>query len=280
MPMMDNQRFCVVFIDWFSMAGEDMRLLILGGTSEARELARRVTTETSADVILSLAGRTSEPLKQTAPYRVGGFGGVDGLIDWLKNERIDAIVDATHPFAAQISKNVVEAARVCDLPVGSVVRAPWQRQPTDKWIEVSDAASAPRVLGEGRAHVFLTVGRLDLSKFCAAPQHKYLARTIDPPGKIPLPPDVRFVYGRGPFDVASEKELMRNHGIEVLVSKNSGGQMTYAKIEAARSLGLDVVMVQRPYKPAGVVLGDVEAAVSWIRDLCQHHAISTSDRDV
>ncbi len=252
----------------------------MGGTSEARELARRIAGDGRISAVLSLAGRTAAPRTQAVPCRIGGFGGVDGLVRWLQRERVDAIIDATHPFAAQISKNAVEAARLCALPVGSLVRAPWQRQSGDRWSNVGDVAASVDAIGSARKTIFLTVGRLELSCFEKVPQHRYVARTIDPPGDIPLPPDISFVFARGPFDVESERQLMLEKSIDVVVTKNSGGAMTYPKIEAARALGLRVIMVDRPEKPQGATLRDVDAAVTWINTLMDHHATSRSERGV
>ena len=191
-----------------------MRLLILGGTFEARALAEHIAVDGRIRAVLSLAGRTKKPLGQAVQCRTGDFGGVDGLVNWLKHEKIDAIVDATHPYAAQISRNAVAAARICGLPLGSIVRAPWERVAGDQWSEVPDIAASVEALGQEPKNVFLTVGRMELSQFAGAPQHTYLARTIDPPGDVSLPPKLSVLTARGPFDVEGETQLMTDHGID------------------------------------------------------------------
>ncbi len=229
---------------------------------------------------LSLAGRTSAPLSQPVPARVGGFGGKDGLEAWLRQEQIAAVIDATHPFAVNISANAVAATEALGIPLGSLRRPMWQPAPGDRWTIVETAQAAATALGEAPRRVFLTAGRLELPAFAAAPQHDYLARTIDPPGDVPLPPRIRFLADRGPFDRDAEETLLASERIDVLVSKNSGGAATYAKIEAARRLGLPVVMIARPEKPAGQVLADIGACIRWLEDLHAAHGAPRSARGV
>ncbi|CCE05291.1 Precorrin-6A reductase [Bradyrhizobium sp. STM 3843] len=248
-----------------------MRILILGGTTEASELARLLAGDARFQPTLSLAGRTTSPKPQPVPTRIGGFGGGAGLQAWLRDNAIAAVIDATHPYAAQISAHAVAACRAVSLPLASIVRPAWQCEDGDQWIEVDTPQAAAAALGSDPARVFLSLGRLDLAAFCAAPQHHYIARTIDPPGDVPLPPDIRFVYARGPFDEANEDDFLRGERIQALVSKNSGGAATYPKIAAARRLQLPVVMIARPDKPGGVPLDGAQAARRWLEALLAHH---------
>jgi precorrin-6A/cobalt-precorrin-6A reductase len=241
-----------------------MRILILGGTREARELACKLSANRRFAVVLSLAGRTSAPMDQGVETRVGGFGGAEGLARYLNETATAAVIDATHPFADQISANAVAAARAAGVPLASLHRAPWDQQVHDRWVLVPDAAAAASAIGVEAKRVLLTVGRLELSAFAAAPQHHYTARTIDPPGEIALPPNIQFIRARPPFDVSSEEALLRAEGIDVLVSKNSGGPDTYGKIEAARRLDLPVIMIARPYKAAGHLLASEKDVLAWL----------------
>lgn len=241
------------------------RALLFGGTSEARELARRIATDGRFDALVSLAGRTSEPLRQSLPVRVGGFGSVDGLIRCLEEWRIDKAIDATHPFAARISANVAAACAALRVPLIGLTRAPWRPEPGDKWIEGGDNAAAVEALGENPRRVFLTIGRLGLADYARAPQHFYLVRSIDRPSHDDLPPRHELVLARGPFDVESEIALMRTASVDVLVSKNSGGQSTYAKILAARALGLEMIVIARPRAEHIPIVHDIEQAMAFLR---------------
>jgi precorrin-6A/cobalt-precorrin-6A reductase len=240
-----------------------MRLLILGGTTEASALARLLAGDTRFDATLSLAGRTTEPRPQPIATRIGGFGGADGLAEYLTSQRIDAVIDATHPYADRMSAHAVAACRRTGVPLASLVRPPWQRQPGDLWHEVASTLAAAQALGSSRRCVFVTVGRQELHFFASAPQHHYIARLIEAPQPKILPPDLVLLRQRGPFDLAAEKRLMADEKIDVMVSKNAGGDATYAKIEAARDLGLPVIMIARPHKPAGHVVASPEEAVAW-----------------
>jgi len=257
-----------------------MRILILGGTTEAAALARLLADDRRFAPTLSLAGRTLAPLPLPLPTRSGGFGGVTGLETWLNDNGIAAVIDATHPYAVQISAHAVAACNALAIPLASIMRAPWPREAGDAWIEVATPQAAAQALGRNRERVFLSLGRLELAAFAAAPQHHYIARTIDPPGDIALPPDIRFVYDRGPFDGGKEESFLRNERIGIMVSKNSGGSATYPKIAAARRLKLPVVMIARPAKPSGVPLDSPEAALRWLETLMGHDGTSTSRRGV
>jgi precorrin-6A/cobalt-precorrin-6A reductase len=258
-----------------------MRILILGGTEEASTLAGLIANRTDFEAILSLAGRTSAPRVQPVPTRSGGFGGAAGLRTWLRQQTVDAVIDATHPFAAEISANAVIGCAEAGVPLGSIVREPWQARPGDCWLSAPDVQAAATALGEAPQRVFLTLGRLELAVFSSAPQHEYFARLIERPDGIELPPRIRFLFARGPFDPDAERRFMQAEDITVLVSKNSGGPATYAKIEAARALGLPVIMIARPVKPVGVRLDGPEAALAWLdRLICHSRPVTTSERGV
>ena len=223
-----------------------MKLLILGGTTEATALAAALAGRDDLRPVLSLAGRTARPTLPPIPHRIGGFGGVAGLAAYLAGERVAAVVDATHPFAASISAHAVEACAARGLPLLAFTRPPWQPAPGARWTAVADLDAAARALGAAPRRVLLTVGRLGLAAFRAAPHHHYLVRTIDPPDPADLPPDHRLVLDRGPFHLAAETALMRDGAVDVLVTKNSGGAGAAAKLDAARALGIPVVAVARP----------------------------------
>jgi precorrin-6A/cobalt-precorrin-6A reductase len=256
-----------------------MRILILGGTSEASELARRLGDDARFSPTLSLAGRTATPRLPTIATRSGGFGGVDGLVNWLKDNQIDAIVDATHPFAARISANAVAAARIAQVPLLSLVRPPWRKQDGDTWINVTDAIAASTALGETPRRVFLSIGRQDIAAFGAAPHHDYLIRSIEPPDAAALP-RAKIILERGPFDQDAELELMRAHNIEIVVTKNSGADATYAKIAAARALAIPVIMIEQPEKPRGNMAGDIAFLYERLVSLARDHVSAFSERGV
>jgi precorrin-6A/cobalt-precorrin-6A reductase len=198
------------------------------------------------------------------PSRIGGFGGADGLANFLRENAVAAVIDATHPYADQISANALNACTATGVPLASIARAAWRAEAGDRWQLVRDADAAAAILGPTPRRVFLSLGRLDLHAFAPAPQHHYLARTIDPPQQEVLPPEIRFLQARGPFDRAGETRLLKDERIEVVVSMNSGGAATYAKIEAARELGLPVVMIARPHKAQGHVVQSAEEAIAWL----------------
>ena len=240
------------------------RALILGGTREARDLAWRVAQMPGLEGVLSLAGRTSAPLETGLPTRVGGFGGVEGLSRYLVENQFDCVLDATHPFAAQISANTRAACASLGVPLAMLVRAPWRPQEGDRWNVVADNDAAAAALGEAPKRVFLTIGRLGLAAFRHAPQHDYLIRSIERPDTSELPPHAEVILARGPFACAEEIALMRERGIEMVVSKNSGGPLTYAKIEAARALQIPVVMVAQPAREGVAVVDSLDAALDFL----------------
>jgi len=236
----------------------------LGGTGEARELARIASGERGYDIVSSLAGRVRDPRLPAGEVRVGGFGGADGLREWLSDNAIDRIVDATHPFAAAISANASYAAAAAGVPLLRLLRPAWTAGPGDNWIPVPDLDAAARTVGAGSARVFLTIGRQGVGVFAGLPEPWFLIRAIDPPTAA-VPPRHRLLLARGPFSVPEERALMSRYDIDVLVTKNSGGDQTEAKLEAARELGVPVVMIGRPATPpATAVVGGVDAAREWL----------------
>lgn len=241
------------------------RVLILGGTVEAVRLAERLHADPEFNAITSLAGRTRSPALLPGATRIGGFGGAEGLTRYLATDAIDVVIDATHPFASNISANVVKACRTAGLPWLRLERPPWHRQEGDRWIEVPDAAAAARALTGHARRVFLSIGRQDLTPFAELQDIWFLLRMIDSPAEPPPLAHYDVVFGRGPFADDDEIELLAEHDIDTMVSKNSGGDATYGKIAAARRLGMPVVMVSRPASPAGDVVGRVDAALRWLR---------------
>jgi precorrin-6A/cobalt-precorrin-6A reductase len=241
-----------------------MRVLILGGTTEASALARLIAGDARFEATLSLAGRTTAPSPQPIATRVGGFGGAEGLARFLGEQQIDRLIDATHPYAARISANAVTACRNADVPLASLVRPAWAPQAGDKWQNVPTAVDAALALGKTPRRVFLSLGRQELHCFAAFPLHHYIARLIEPPQQTALPHGLVLLQQRGPFDIDAELRLLRERKIDVIVSRNSGGSATYPKIEAARVLGLPVVMIARRAKPIGHVVKSPEAAVAWL----------------
>lgn len=239
------------------------RVLILGGTAEAAELAEACAARSDLDVVSALAGRTRSPRPLPGRVRVGGFGGADGLERFLCAEAVDAVVDATHPFAARIGANAECACRAAGVPRLRLLRPPWPRESGDRWHEVGDPAAAADLLPALGRRAFLTVGHGDLAAFARVEGVWFLVRTIEPPAARRFA-DAEWLTGRGPFRLDDEIALLRDRAIDVLVSKASGGSATYAKIAAARALGLPVVMVRRPPPPPGPVTDSVAAALAWL----------------
>ena len=215
--------------------------------------------------LLSLAGATQNPAPAPVRQRIGGFGGPAGLAAFVQGDAIDAIVDATHPFAARMSANALAAAQATATPLLVFTRPPWMRQDGDRWIEVDTVDAAANALAGVRRNVFLTQGRLQLAAFARQPQHRYVVRAIDRPGDIDTLQDCRLVLARGPFSLDDEIALMRDEKITMLVTKNSGGEATYPKIEAARSLGVEVIIVRRPKPPENRTVYNLDDAMAWIR---------------
>jgi precorrin-6A/cobalt-precorrin-6A reductase len=220
---------------------------------------------TGLAVTLSLAGRTAEPAAQPVPVRTGGFGGAEGLADYLRNEHVGALIDATHPYAAQISVNAAVAAAQAGVPLLALRRPDWKRVAGDCWIMVERMADVVPALGAAPRRVFLALGRKEITPFEAAPQHRYLVRSVDPVVPPLNVPDAVYVTARGPFPEAGESKLLKEHGINFIVAKNSGGTATYGKIAAARALGIPVIMLRRPPQlPDVAAVETIEEVEGWL----------------
>jgi precorrin-6A/cobalt-precorrin-6A reductase len=239
------------------------RALILGGTTEANLLAASAA-DAGLDAIYSYAGRTQVPVNQPLPTRVGGFGGADGLADTIRQEGITHVVDATHPFATDISRNAVAACAATATPLIALERPPWLKSSGDIWIEVADIPSAVAALPEQPVRAFLAIGRQHIAPFVARPQHSYTLRFIDAAaGPLPLP-DANLIVSRGPFTLAGELDMMCARRIEWVVARNSGGAGARAKIDAARELGLPVIMITRPQMPERLRAESVAEVMHWL----------------
>ena len=236
---------------------------MLGGTTEASRLAR-LLAEAGMDAVFSYAGRTDAPVAQPLPTRIGGFGGPEGLAAYLRAEAITHVVDATHPFAAQMSRNAHAACAATGLPLIALERPAWQAGPGDRWTHVADVDAAVAALPDSPARIFLAIGKLHLAEFAARPQHHYLLRLVDPPGALPLPLATAIV-ARGPFDLAGDLALLRAHQITHIVAKNAGGEGARAKLDAARELGLPVILIDRPALPPRKRLAEPQAVLDWLQ---------------
>ena len=238
------------------------RILVLGGTTEASQLASAMAAA-GLDGIFSYAGRTEVPLRQALPVRVGGFGGIPGLVKYLQDETIGRVIDATHPFAAQMSAHAIAACAEAGVPLLALERPPWAETAEDLWIRVPDIAAAVHALPQDPQRVFLAIGRQNLEEFTASPQHHYLLRLVDAPDHPPLP-RCEIIVSRGPFTLQSDLTLLLAHRIQLIVSKNSGGSGAAAKLEAARQLRLPVVMIDRPVVPERCRAGSVAEVLAWL----------------
>lgn len=237
--------------------------LILGGTSQASALARALA-ERDIRATFSYAGRVARLKEQPVPVRVGGFGGVDGLCRYLHEHRVTHLVDATHPFAGQMSRHAVAAAQRASVALIALTRPPWQPEPGDRWHPVGDMEAAAAALAGPPRRVMLAIGRLHLAVFAAQPQHHYLLRLADAPAAEPPLPHHRVVVDRGPFTLAGDLDLLKTHRIDSIVCKNSGGDAAAAKLTAARQLELPVIMVERPPVPARREAYSVTEVVHWL----------------
>ncbi|MFJ1968120.1 cobalt-precorrin-6A reductase [Streptomyces sp. NPDC087903] len=226
-------------------------VLVLGGTTEARELAAALAARPGTRVTTSLAGRVARPGALAGEVRVGGFGGAEGLADWLREHRVDALVDATHPFAETITANAARAASATGVPALVLRRPGWRPGREDRWHPVPSLAAAADLLPRLGSRVFLTTGRMGLAAFVHLTDLHFVVRSVELP-EPPLPPHTEVLLARGPFTVADESALLREHLVDVLVTKDSGGAATAAKLTAARHLALPVVVVRRPPLPGGV----------------------------
>jgi precorrin-6A/cobalt-precorrin-6A reductase len=243
------------------------RILILGGTGDGTVLASRLANRTDLRTISSLAGRVSEPKRPEGVVRVGGFGGVDGLASYLVKEKVGIVIDATHPFAVQISRNAELACGRLGLPLIGFIRPPWVQKKDDLWHEVVDFEEAARAVNQ-RGRVFLSIGRQELGPFAACHNTWFLIRAIEQPTG-PLPDLHKILLRRGPFNLDDELQLLRDHSIDCVICKNSGGLATYDKIQAAQLLGLPVVMVKRPVKHTVATLDTLEDVLTEIDRLIQ-----------
>ena len=238
------------------------KILILGGTGDAVKLAAKLATVPEIEVISSLAGRTRKPAALVGQVRIGGFGGATGLANYLQENSIDILIDATHPCAGQITCNGAIASQLANIPHLMLVRPQWEKVRGDNWIEVESVEAAAQAIPELVKRVFITSGRQQLEPFLQRSHIWYLMRSIDPPD-IRLP-NSKVLLDRGPFNLEQERQLLQDYQIEAIVSKNSGGSATYAKIVAARELGIPVVMVQRPARPEGEKVTDIKEAIAWL----------------
>jgi precorrin-6A/cobalt-precorrin-6A reductase len=238
-------------------------VLILGGTGEARDLASRLAARPGLRVVSSLAGRVKDPTLPAGEVRVGGFGGAEGLAAWLTQQQVSAVIDATHPFAERISANAATACGLTGIPLLRVVRPPWQPGDGDNWHDARSLAEAAHLLPALGRRVFVTTGRQGLAAFAPLRRTWFLIRCVDPPSG-PMPPLCKVILARGPYDAEAEVALMRQHRIDVLVTKNSGGELTAGKLAAARGLGIAVVMVRRPELAGAPGCSCVADAESWL----------------
>lgn len=238
-------------------------LLILGGTTQASRLAESCAAH-KLNATLSYAGRVERVKPQPIPTRSGGFGGAEGLAQYIQSNNITHLIDATHPFAAQISGNAITAARSLALPYCAFTRPAWQPQSDDDWQIIPSLEAAIDWLERPAMRVMLAIGRQYLSAFEAQPHHHYLLRLVDPPITPPNFPNHQIVISRGPFTLASDLELLKQHHIEVIISKNSGGEGARAKLDAARQLGLQVVMIERPSYPERLEFNALDAVMNWV----------------
>jgi precorrin-6A/cobalt-precorrin-6A reductase len=238
------------------------RVLVLGGTTEASALARALAA-VGVDAIFSYAGRTESPAVQPVPTRIGGFGGVAGLRAYLQDQAITQVIDATHPFAAGMSGNAVAACGALAIPLLAIERPPWHAGSGDRWTHVADIAAAVAALPEVPARVFLAIGRQSLDPFAARPEHHYLLRFVDRPEGLPLA-DAEAVIARGPFTIAGDTALLKTHRITHVVAKNAGGDGARAKLDAARALGLPVILIDRPIIPPRLTVDSVDKAMRWV----------------
>ncbi|MHB9752865.1 cobalt-precorrin-6A reductase [Streptomyces sp. BYX5S] len=239
-----------------------MRVLILGGTTEARRLAEALHPH--VHVTSSLAGRVASPRLPPGEVRVGGFGGAEGMAEWLRAHPVDAVIDATHPFAGTISFNAARAAATAHVPLLALRRPGWVAGAGDDWREVGSLAEAAEAV-RGAGRVFLTTGRMGLAAFAGVDDAYFVVRSVDAP-EPPFPPRMEVLLDRGPFTLDAERALLARHRIDVLVTKDSGGAATAPKLVAAREAGVPVVVLRRPPAPPGVpVSTTVESAITWLK---------------
>lgn len=239
-------------------------VLLLGGTTEASALAQALA-EAQIPATLSYMGRVERPKAQPVPVRIGGFGGVAGLRDYIRQHAVTHVVDATHPFAAQMSTNAVNACADTGTPLIALTRPAWQPGPGDDWQRVADIPAAVAALAGPARHVMLAIGRMHIHEFAPQPHHRYLLRLVDEPKETPPLPDHVVVVDRGPFSTQADIALMRAHKIDLVVSKNAGGTGSVSKLEAARALGLPVLMIDRPSLPPRHEVHAIAEVLTWLK---------------
>ena len=240
-----------------------LNVLVLGGTTEASALAEELA-RCGIPATLSYAGRTDRPKPQPVPVRVGGFGGAEGLAAYLRGNGVTHLVEATHPFAATMSANAVHAARLTGVPHIALTRPAWMPVAGDRWTHVADVGAAVAALASPARRVMLATGRMHVEEFAGQPQHHYLLRFVDAPDVPPALPHHTLIVDRGPFDTDSDAQVMQGHAIDVVVSKNAGGTGAQAKLIAARTLGLPVVMIDRPRLPERTEVHSVAEILRWL----------------
>ncbi|MBN8294776.1 cobalt-precorrin-6A reductase [Rhodobacter sp. NTK016B] len=238
-------------------------VLLLGGTTEASALAQALA-EAQIPATLSYMGRVERPKAQPIPVRIGGFGGVAGLRDYIRQHAVTHVVDATHPFAAQMSTNAVNACADSGTPLIALTRPAWQPGPGDDWQRVADIPAAVAALAGPARHVMLAIGRMHIHEFAPQPQHHYLLRLVDDPKETPPLPHHVVVVDRGPFSAEADAALMRDHKIDLVVSKNAGGTGSVSKLDAARALGLPVLMIDRPSLPPRHEVHEIADVLTWL----------------
>lgn len=246
-------------------------VLVLGGTAEARALAAALDAQEDVRVVSSLAGRVARPRLPVGEVRTGGFGGVAGLTAWLREHRVAAVVDATHPFAERIGSNAAAACPAAGVPLLRLARPGWTERPGDRWHRVATLRDAAELVPRLGRRAFLTSGRQGLGAFAGDARRWFLIRTVDPPSPADLPPHHELILDRGPYTPEGEGALLDAHAIDVLVTKDSGGGLTAAKLDAARDRDVPVIMVDRPPRPAVPEVTDVSAAVAWLRHAGRPH---------
>lgn len=240
-----------------------LHILILGGTTEASELASTLSNY-KIKITFSYAGRVEAPKEQPANVRVGGFGGIEGLRDYLIQNHVTHLIDATHPFAQKISVNAIHAVQKTGVKFITLTRAPWEPKANDRWLPVPDITAAVAAVSTPPQRIMLAIGRIHIDSFIVQPQHNYLLRLIDEPMSPPSLPNHTIVIERGPFNIESDMRLLNKHKIELIICKNSGGKGADAKLIAARELGLPVIMIDRPKFPIHKEVHSVSEILQWL----------------
>jgi precorrin-6A/cobalt-precorrin-6A reductase len=240
-------------------------VLVLGGSAEGFVLAEKLAEIPGMKTITSFAGRTKKHRKPPGAYRTGGFGGVDGLCRYIKEKQITAIIDATHPFASRIKQNSDIAAGITKVPIIHLLRPPWKPQKGDNWLMVEDMRAAAAAIPHNITKVFLAVGRSELAAFSARDDLEFIARVIDMPKALPAIKNLSFICERGPFSYREDRKLLETCNIKCIVTKNSGGEAAYAKLQAARDLGLPVIMLARPPRPDGKCVNNEQEVLAWLQ---------------